>query len=99
MKGTPLTEQICEYIIDNFATEERAMLERMASRAEAAGIPMIMISEEQARFVGMFLRATKAKNVLDVGTLFGFSAAVMAKAVGADGKVVSLEFSDKHATV
>src|ERR1051325_162335 len=99
MKGTPLTDEICEYIIENFATEERALLGRMTKRAEAAGVPMIMISEEQARFVGIFLRAIKAKRVLDVGTLFGYSAAIMAKAVGADGEVVSLEFSDKHAQV
>jgi predicted O-methyltransferase YrrM len=99
MKGTPLTDQICEYIIENFATEERALLERMSKRAEAAGVPMIMISEEQARFVGVFLRAIKAKRVLDVGTLFGYSAAIMSKAVGNDGKVVSLEFSEKHAQV
>lgn len=99
MKGTPLTDQICEYIIGNFAQDERALLERMTNRAESAGIPMIMISEEQARFVGMFLRAIHAKRVLDVGTLFGYSAAIMAAAVGADGHVVSLEFSQKHADV
>jgi caffeoyl-CoA O-methyltransferase len=99
MKGTPLTEATYNYIVDNFAFEEEALLEMMQTRAHAAGVPMIMISPEQAKFVGFFLRAMKAKRVLDIGTLFGYSAAIMAKAVGEDGEVVTLEFEAAHAAV
>jgi len=99
MKGTPLTESTFKYIVDNFAGEEAMLLELMQKRAAEAGVPMIMISEEQAKFLGMFLKAIKAKRVLDIGTLFGYSAAVMAKALGPDGEVVTLEFDPKHAEV
>jgi predicted O-methyltransferase YrrM len=99
MKGTPLTEDIYEYIVGNFAFEERTLLHSMSERAEAAGIPMIMIGEDQAKFVAFFLRAIKAKRVLDVGTLFGFSAAIMARAIGAQGEVISLEYEPKHAAI
>lgn len=99
MKGTPLTEATFNYIVYNFAQDEATLLEIMRKRAEDAGVPMIMISEEQARFIGMFLKAIKAKRVLDIGTLFGYSAAVMAKAIGNDGEVISLEFDSKHAQV
>jgi predicted O-methyltransferase YrrM len=99
MKGTPLTDQIYEYIVNAFATEERALLSRMQARAKTAGVPMIMISEEQAKFVGFFLKAIAAKHVLDIGTLFGYSAAIMARAIGPKGSVTSLEFSPKHAGV
>lgn len=99
MKGTPLNDQLFEYIVHNFAEEERTLLEHMAARAQTAGMPMIMISEEQARFVGVFLRAIKARRVLDVGTLFGYSAAIMARAVGEGGQVISLEYAEKHALV
>ncbi|MDP4200403.1 MAG: O-methyltransferase [Bacteroidota bacterium] len=99
MKGTPLNDQLFEYIVHNFAEDERALLEKMSARAQAAGIPMIMISEEQARFIGVFLRAIKARRVLDVGTLFGYSAAIMSSAVGAEGEIISLEFAEKHARV
>jgi len=58
-----------------------------------------MIGEDQAKFVAFFLRAIKARRVLDVGTLFGFSAAIMARAIGSDGEVVSLEFNPEHARV
>jgi predicted O-methyltransferase YrrM len=99
MKGTPLTDEIYEYIVHNFAQDERSLLGRMRKRAEQAGMPMIMISEEQARFVEFFVKAIHAKRVLDVGTLFGYSAAIMARAIGSAGEVVSLEFSELHANV
>lgn len=99
MKGTPLTEETFDYIVRNFAQNEAQLLERMQKRAVQAGIPMIMISEEQAKFVGFFLRSIKAKRVLDVGTLFGYSAAIMSQAVGEDGEVVTLEFEPLHANV
>ncbi len=48
MKGTPLTEATYEYIVQHFATGERALLEKMSVRAVAAGMPMIHISDDQA---------------------------------------------------
>ena len=99
MKGTPLTEPVYNYIVDLFAKEEVALLKQFSERAEAAGIPMISISEEQAKFVAFFVKAIKAKRVLDVGTLFGFSAAIMSRAMGEGGEVVSLEFEPLHARV
>ncbi|HET6511831.1 MAG TPA: O-methyltransferase [Candidatus Kapabacteria bacterium] len=99
MKGTPLTEPVYNYIVDLFAKEEVTLLKQFSERAEAAGIPMISISEEQAKFVGFFVKAIRAKRVLDVGTLFGFSAAIMSKAMGEGGEVVSLEFEPMHASV
>jgi predicted O-methyltransferase YrrM len=99
MKGTPLTEPVYDYIVDLFAKDEVALLAKFSERAQASGIPMISISEEQARFLGFFVKAIKAKRVLDVGTLFGFSAAIMSRAMGSDGEVVSLEFEPMHARV
>ncbi len=99
MKGTPLTEQTYNYIVEHFASDESMLLQLMQKRAEEAGVPMIMISEEQAKFIGFFLKAIGAKRVLDIGTLFGYSAAVMSKAIGKSGEVVTLEFEPLHAKV
>jgi predicted O-methyltransferase YrrM len=99
MKGTPLTEQTYNYIVEHFAAEEVTLLEIMQKRATEAGMPMIMISEDQAKFLGFFLKAINAKRVLDVGTLFGYSAAIMSNAVGKDAEVVTLEFEPLHAKV
>ncbi|SRR5581483_438366 len=99
MKGTPLTEEIYEYIVQHFAMKERELLERMSTRAKAANMPMIMIGEEQAKFIGFFLKAIGAKRALDVGTLFGYSAAVMSRAMGPGSEVISLEFKEEHAKI
>ena len=99
MKGTPLTEETFNYIVEHFAADETILSEIMQKRASEAGIPMIMISEEQAKFIGFFLKATRAKRVLDIGTLFGYSAAIMSKAIGPSGEVVTLEFEPLHAKV
>ena len=99
MKGTPLTDETFQYIVENFAKPERELLEAMSARAQEAGVPMIMISEDQAKFVAFFVKAIKARRVLDVGTLFGYSAAIMSRAMGPSGEVVSLEFSELHADV
>lgn len=99
MKGTPLTEETFDYIVDHFAGREKELLAMMASHAEAQGVPMINISEEQAKFVGFFLKAIKARRALDVGTLFGYSAAIMSMAMPEDGEVISLEFEPMHARV
>ncbi len=99
MKGTPLTEETYKYIVEHFAKDEGALLERMSKRAKEAGMPMIMISEDQAKFIGFFLKAIQAKRALDVGTLFGYSAAIMARAMGPGSEVVTLETSEAHAKV
>jgi predicted O-methyltransferase YrrM len=97
MKATPLNEATYNYIVDLVASSEESLLAVMKAKADAAGIPEIMISPEQARFIGFFLRAIKAKRVLDIGTLFGYSAAIMSQAVGPDGEVVTLEYESLHA--
>jgi len=99
MKGTPLTEQTYDYIVQLFAQDEKHLLEKMQRRAQEASIPMIMIGVEQAKFVGVFLKAMRAKRALDVGTLFGYSAAIMSRAMGPDSSVISLEFAERHAEV
>ena len=95
MKATPLSEEIYNYIVNLVGKDEEALLSSMM--AHSTDIPHIMISPEQARFVGFFLRAIRAKRVLDIGTLFGFSAAIMSQAVGTEGEVVTLEFEATHA--
>jgi len=94
-----MNEKLYEYVIDTFASDERKLLEKMAKRAQRAGLPMIMIAEDQARFLKILLPAIGAKHALDVGALFGFSAAVMAKAMGPAGRVVSLELEPDIADV
>ena len=61
------------------------------------GIPAIWISPEQASLMQILLKAAGAREVVEVGTLAGYSAIVMARALPANGRVRTIELSGKHA--
>lgn len=100
MKAIALPQPLYEYIVSRFAKPERDLLRGMRRRADAAGLPPIMISEEQAKLIGLLVRVHgRVRRALDVGTLFGYSAAILARAAGESGEVVSLEADALHARV
>lgn len=98
-EGGPISDAELRYIEETFCREESALLGRMLRRARAAGLPEIMIEPTQARLLGVLLAAIAARRALDLGTLFGYSAAVMARAMGPKGRVLSVEGEPRHAEV
>ncbi|PNP38508.1 hypothetical protein TGAMA5MH_09589 [Trichoderma gamsii] len=58
-----------------------------------------MISNLQAQSLIFFARAFGAKRVLEIGSYVGYSALVWAHALGEDGKVTGLEFSEEYAKI
>lgn len=96
MKGTPITEPLYNYILDTFVHEDD-LLRNLPADAEARGIPQIHISPEQGKFLQLLMRMINAKRVLEVGSLFGYSAIWMARALPEDGKLVTVELEAKHA--
>ena len=98
MKGNPITEELFDYIVEHFA-EEDDLLRRMPADAALQGVPMIHISPEQGKYLQVLMKSTSAKNVIEVGSLFGYSTIWMARALPADGKLITLELSPLHAEV
>lgn len=96
MKGTPLNDATVEYMNALFPAEDE-LLRQLKADAEAAGIPAIQISPEQAACMQVLLRAVNAKRVLEVGTLAGYSAIVMARAMGDGARVITVERDPMHA--
>lgn len=90
LKSTAIREDLFEYLIENFSGENQ-ILKEIKENAFANGIPQISISPEQIKFLQFLLKSINAKNVLEVGTLFGYSAIGMAMALPEDGKVISFE--------
>lgn len=74
-----------------------AFLVELKAAAAAAQIPPIWVSPEQASLMQILLKSSGAREVIEVGTLAGYSAIVMARALPADGRVRTIELSDKHA--
>lgn len=92
----PVSHAHFDYIAER-TTQEDDLLRDLKAAADAAEIPRIWISAHQAAFFDVLLRATNAKEIVEVGTLAGYAAIWMARAVGDGGRVRTLEVSAKHA--
>jgi predicted O-methyltransferase YrrM len=84
------------YLAERTAGED-AFLAELKRSAEAAGIPAIWISPEQASLMQILLRLRAARDVVEVGTLAGYSAIAMARALPEGGCVRTIELSAEHA--
>lgn len=92
-----VTAEHFAYVAARTAAEDD-FLRALKAAARAAGIPPINIAPEQASFMQILLKAAGAKRVVEVGTLAGYSAIAMARALPADGRVDTIELLAKHAT-
>jgi predicted O-methyltransferase YrrM len=71
-----------------------------ALRASAeAGLPNIQVAPNQGKLLNLLARAIGARTILEIGTLGGYSTIWLARALPADGTVISLEIDPRHAEV
>jgi predicted O-methyltransferase YrrM len=95
-QSTLVTETHFEYIARHTSGED-AFLRELKQAGVTAGIPSISIAPEQASFMQILLRAAGARDVVEIGTLTGYSAIAMARALPAGGGVRTIELEPKHA--
>lgn len=93
-----LFERIDAYI-DRLFVPADPVLDAAVARARMAGLPEIQISAGQGKFLTLLARMIGARRILEIGTLAGYSTIWLARALPADGRVVTLEFSSDHAKV
>ena len=86
-----------DYIVDSLVggDQPQAALEANA----AAGLPAIDVSPAQGKFLYLLAKSTAARRILEVGTLGGYSTIWLARALPADGRLVTLEIDPHHAEV
>lgn len=85
-----------QFLRDTFHADDAA-LQRLQAEADREGLPTISIGPEQGKFLQILVQLTGARKVLEIGCLGGYSGAWMARALPADGKLISLELEEKHA--
>ena len=95
-ESTTVTPEHFRYLAER-TTQEDDFLRDLKDAARAAEIPEIWISPEQAAFMQILLRLAGARTVVEVGTLAGYSAITMARALPSDGMVRTIEVSGTHA--
>ena len=96
--GQPLWAAVDQYLGDVFAPSDD-QLDAALKANKKAGLPAIDVSPLQGKFLQVLVQMTRAKRVLEIGLLGGYSTIWMARALPRGGRIVSLEFSPKHAEV
>ena len=91
-------EEVDRYIDTTFGIDDHVLRDATAA-GMAAGLPEIQVSAASGRFLHVLALAIGAKRILEIGTLFGYSGIHLARALPADGKLVTLELDAKHADV
>lgn len=86
------------YIDALFAPSDEALDAALKSAADG-GLPEIQVSPGQGKLLYLFARIVGARRILEIGTLGGYSAIWLARALPADGRLVSLELDPHHADV
>jgi predicted O-methyltransferase YrrM len=95
-ESTVLTQAHFDYVAAHTRAQD-PFLTDLKKTAAREGIPSIAIAPEQASFMQILLRSARVKDVVEVGTLGGYSAISMARALPADGKVKTIEVNANHA--
>jgi predicted O-methyltransferase YrrM len=91
-------EAVDAFISETIVAEEEAR-KGAVEAAEAAGLPAIQVSPPQGKLLELLVRLVGAKRVLEFGTLGGYSAILMARAMSGGGRLITLEAKAEYAEV
>lgn len=93
-----LQEECARYVAELFAPEDE-ILRDLRREISEAGMPEIYISPDEGRLLQVLLRAVGARRVIELGTLGGYSAIWMARALPADGLLITIEKEPAYAAL
>jgi predicted O-methyltransferase YrrM len=75
------------------------VLEEAVAASAEAGLPPIAVTPSQGRLLNLIARIHGARRILELGTLGGYSTIWLARALPADGRLVTLELNPGYAAV
>ena len=95
MSGESVFEAVDNYI-DGLFVETDTVLDAVLERAKTAGLPEMQVSPGQGKLLYLMAKIIGAKRILEVGTLGGYSAVWLARAMGEGGLLTTLEVEPAH---
>jgi predicted O-methyltransferase YrrM len=94
----PTPEAVDTFLSELVARDDEALIgARRAS--DEAGLPSIAVSAPHGKFLRVLARTVGARRILEIGTLGGYSTIWLAGGLAPGGRLVTLEYSPKHAEV
>ncbi|MBU4683612.1 O-methyltransferase [Cedecea davisae] len=87
-----------EYLVSSLIPTD-SVFQQILLNNLAAGLPAHDVAPNQGKFLQLLVEITGARKILEIGTLGAYSSVWMARALPADGKLVTLEADPHHAEV
>lgn len=84
---------------NNHLLDEDLVLDAVLDAQAGAGLPDIAVAPNQGKLLHLLAKLKGASNILEIGTLSGYSTIWLARALPENGRLVSLEFEHKHVVV
>src|SRR5437762_10468294 len=89
--------------VDRYFSEQLSLsdpdLDAALAANKAAELPAIDVAPNQGKFLQLLVLLVGARNILEIGTLGGYSSIWLARALPAGGRLITLEFNPQHAEV
>jgi predicted O-methyltransferase YrrM len=90
--------EVDRYVTDLLSRQD-AVLDGVLKASAAAELPGIHVSAPQGKLLMLLAMAQGARNILELGTLGGYSSIWLARALPTGGRLVTLEADPKHVEV
>ncbi len=90
--------KVDDYLNGIYASDDAA-LEAAVAAGKAAGLPDMAVSTSQGRLLHILAKSVRASRALEIGTLGGYSAIWIARALAEGGRLISLEREPRFAAV
>jgi predicted O-methyltransferase YrrM len=85
--------------IQHLFVEEDEVLSSIDSRLRSLGLPLISVPPEVGKWLTMMVKMTDAKQILEVGTLAGYSTICLSRGLKDDGHCTTIELKEEHANL
>ena len=97
---TPLKRWVAveRFIVDRIVPHDAA-LDAAREANMGAGLPPIDVAPNEGKLLHLLALMVQARRILEIGTLGGYSTIWLARALPADGRLVTLELLPKHAEI
>ncbi|AZH77963.1 methyltransferase [Microbacterium sp. Y-01] len=91
MEPTPAAWSHADDFLEDMLVGDDDALAAALDAQRAAGLPEIEVAPVAGKLLNLLVRISGARRVLEIGTLGGYSTIWMARAVGPEGRVVTIE--------
>ncbi|MDQ0683488.1 putative O-methyltransferase YrrM [Streptomyces achromogenes] len=98
MSESQVWDAVDAYFTGRLAPDDEVMAAALRN-SEAAGLPHINVTANQGKLLQILAEVQGARQILEIGTLGGYSTIWLARALPADGRLISLEYDPGHAEV